>query len=44
MEGWEEWKEEGNKAYAKKEYREAVRCYSEALRVDPENATLLSNR
>eukprot|EP00760_Papus_ankaliazontas_P014269 PhM_4_TR16014/c0_g1_i1/m.82692/K09527/DNAJC7; DnaJ homolog subfamily C member 7 len=43
---WAEWKEEGNAAYKGATYREAVRCYSEAIKADggDQEPTLFSNR
>lgn len=40
----EEGRDEGNACFGKKKYREAVEAYSEALRVCPQDGTLLGNR
>ncbi len=37
-------REKGNNAYADKRYEEALHLYSEALKLEPANFVLLSNR
>eukprot|EP00817_Percolomonadidae_sp_ATCC50343_P001544 CAMPEP_0117420520 /NCGR_PEP_ID=MMETSP0758-20121206/1836_1 /TAXON_ID=63605 /ORGANISM="Percolomonas cosmopolitus, Strain AE-1 (ATCC 50343)" /LENGTH=497 /DNA_ID=CAMNT_0005202175 /DNA_START=842 /DNA_END=2331 /DNA_ORIENTATION=+ len=37
-------KEEGNKHYKKQEYEEAIKCYTKAIELEPENPVYLSNR
>jgi Lon protease-like protein len=37
-------KEQGNQAFSKENYSEAIECYSKALLLDPKNAVLYSNR
>jgi tetratricopeptide (TPR) repeat protein len=37
-------KEKANAAYGRKDYTEALKLYSDALKLDPENHILLSNR
>jgi tetratricopeptide (TPR) repeat protein len=37
-------KDEGNQAFSKEKYHEAIDCYSKALLIDPKNAILYSNR
>jgi tetratricopeptide (TPR) repeat protein len=40
----EDWKKEGNKAFTAKKYEEAVRCYTEAIKIDPQDHSFFSNR
>lgn len=35
---------QGNEAFVAKSYKQAIDLYTEALKVDPENAVLYSNR
>jgi tetratricopeptide (TPR) repeat protein len=37
-------KDEGNQAFSKEKYNEAVDCYSKALLIEPNNVILYSNR
>jgi stress-induced-phosphoprotein 1 len=40
----EEFKAQGNKAFTAGQYNEAVKAFSQAIDVDPENHVLYSNR
>eukprot|EP01091_Cochliopodium_minus_P005648 TRINITY_DN1554_c0_g1_i1.p1 TRINITY_DN1554_c0_g1~~TRINITY_DN1554_c0_g1_i1.p1 ORF type:complete len:485 (+),score=136.31 TRINITY_DN1554_c0_g1_i1:42-1496(+) len=39
-----QWKEDGNKFYLNNEYDEAIKCYSKAIELSPEDATYYGNR
>jgi stress-induced-phosphoprotein 1 len=40
----EEWKLKGNKAYKKKKFDEAIKCYDEALKLKPLEMIYYSNK
>jgi len=40
----EQWKNNGNAAFQKGNHAEAVRCYSKAIEIDPNNAVYFTNR
>ena len=40
----EDWKKDGNKAFTAKKYEEAVRCYSESIKLNPNDHSYYSNR
>jgi stress-induced-phosphoprotein 1 len=40
----EEWKSKGNSAFTEKNYNEAISCFTEAIKLDPKNHVLYSNR
>ena len=40
----DEWKEKGNNFLKSKNYEEALKCYTEAINLDPTNYVHFSNR
>ncbi|ODV58491.1 Tah1p ASCRUDRAFT_39122, partial [Ascoidea rubescens DSM 1968] len=40
----DELKKEGNKAFSNKEYKKAAKLYRDAIRTNPQNPVLYSNR
>src|ERR1700761_7909516 len=44
MSTWEELKEQGNSEYKKQSYNAAINCYSEAIKLNPDQDVLYANR
>lgn len=40
----EQWKNKGNAEFSKKNYSEAIKCYTKAIELDNKNPALFTNR